>query len=159
MRLLLCVCLMFGMATPAKAEWQGFSWGMSESQVEAAESQVAVVRFDVAKHRRTYPSYSTLGGLWVDDGHEYQLSFYFDSEGKLRDIDIDPASVECSQQNDFYAERFGEYEEDVSQLGPARRAVRRWQLGDEAELMSMVLHFPNTDSWTCGSTIKKPVTR
>lgn len=159
MRLLVTACLALGFATPAHADWQGFDWGMTEEQVEAAESDVTVYRLETEKRRKTYPSFSTLGGIWTEDGHEYQVYFYFDTEGKLRDVDVELGSVECSQHNDVLSERFGRFEEEVSEIGPAQRIVRRWRLGRAAELMTTVLHFPSSDKWICGAMIKKPVGR
>jgi len=154
---LLAGLMLVGAATPAHAEWQGFEWGMTEAQVEAARSEIAVYRLETAKPRKTYPSVSTLGGVWSKDGHEYQLYFYFDADGKLRDIDVEPVSVECSNQNAVFSDRFGKFEEEVSQLGSAERIVRRWRLGKAAELVTTVLHFPSNDQWICKALIKEPV--
>lgn len=157
MRLIAAACLAIGFATPAHAEWQGFEWGMTEAQVEAARSDVTVTRLDSVKRRKTYPSYSTLGGRWTRDCHEYQVYFYFDTDGKLRDLDVELGELECARLNDVFADRFGKFEEDVSKLGAAKRIHRRWRLGKSAELTTLTVHIPATDEWVCGATIKKPV--
>lgn len=159
MRLLAGAFLALGFATPAHAEWRGFQWGMTEAQVEAAESDVSVYRLETIRYRKTYPSSSTLGGIWTEDGHQYQVYFYFDTDRKLRDVDVDPGDGQCSTLNDDFADRFGKYKEDVSELGPTQRTIRRWRLGRDAELMTMLLHIPSNDQWICGATIKKPVGR
>ncbi|MEE4316417.1 MAG: hypothetical protein V2I74_05485 [Erythrobacter sp.] len=148
------------LAAPARAaDWQGFAWGMTEAEVEAAQSEVTVYRLEERMQRKTYPSYSTLGGIWNDKGYEYRLLFYFDADGRLRDIDIELGELECSQMNDVLAERFGKYEEEVSPLGSSQRVFRRWRLAKKAELLTTSLHMPSSDQWICGAKIKKPVGR
>ena len=159
MRLLAATCLALGFATPAHADWQGFEWGMTEEQVEAAKSDVTVYRLETEKRRKTYPSFSTLGGIWTEDGQEYQVYFYFDADRRLRDVDVELGAVECSQLNENLSERFGRFEEEVRQVGPAQQTVRRWRLGKSAELMATWVHFPSTDKWMCAAKIKKPVGR
>ena len=159
MRLLAAASALLALASPAQAEWQGFFWGMTEAEVEAAQSDVTVYRLEERIQRKTYPSYSTLGGIWTDKGHEYRLLFYFDAAGRLRDIDLGLGELECSQLNDVFAERFGKYEEEVSRLGSSQRVFRRWRFAKKAELLTTSLHMPASDQWICGATIKKPVGR
>ncbi|OBV12125.1 hypothetical protein [Erythrobacter dokdonensis] len=148
------------LAAPARAaDWQGFDWGMSEAEVGAAKSDIVVTRLETARQRKTYSSYAPLAGTWTNDGHEYRLLFYFDADGRLRDIDIELGELECSQMNDVLADRFGKFEEEVKPLGSSQRVFRRWRLAKKAELLTTSLHMPSSDQWICGAKIKKPVGR
>ena len=159
MRRLLAACLAFACATPAHAEWQGFKWGMKERQVESAKSDVEVYRLEEPRSWRMRPITSTVGGAWSHNGHKYELFFFFNEKGRLELIELEPAGLECRDTLTAFSERFGKSEEEVTSLGPAKRTVARWQLGEDAVLTTLVLHFPNSDEWTCKSTIREPFSK
>ncbi|MCA0904313.1 hypothetical protein [Qipengyuania aquimaris] len=153
---LAAACLVFTCATPAHADWQGFKWGMKEKQVESAGSDIEVYRLEEPRSWRMRPIVSTLGGKWGLDGHEYELFFFFNEKGRLELIELEPVELECRDTLAAFSERFGNSEAEVSSIGPAKRTVARWQLGNDAVLTTLVLHFPNSEEWTCKSTIREP---
>ena len=156
MKLLLGVFLAFVIAAPAHADWQGIDWGMTQAEIEAADSDVQVYRLEEEKRKRMRPVTSTLGGKWTRDGQDYQLYFYFDTEGELQFIDVEPDGVDCAGMNDLLADQFGDFEEEIDKLGPATRTVRHWSLKRTVELHSLVLHFPGDTSWSCNAVIRNP---
>ena len=152
-------CLLLACATPAHAEWLGFDWGMKEKQVLAADSEVEVYSLDEPRSWRMRPITSSLGGNWTRDGHAYSMFFFFNEKGRLELIELEPAGLECRDTLAAFSERFGKGEEEVTSLGPAKRTVARWQLGKDAVLTTLVLHFASSDEWTCKSTIREPFPR
>jgi hypothetical protein len=153
---LLGAILAFACATPAHANWEGFEWRMSEAEVETAKSDVEVYRLEEVKRKRMRPSTSPLGGKWTDDGQDYQVFFYFDPQGELEFIEIEPVGVDCAEWNDLFAERHGKFEEEISPLGPATRTTRYWKLSRGFELNTLVLHFESSGKWNCNARIRNP---
>lgn len=152
--------LIIGLAKPAQADdWHGFKWGMTEAEVEAAASDIAVTRLETVKQRKTYPAYAPFQGTWTDEGQTYRLTFYFDIDRRLRDIEIEPEGIACRDRNDAFAVRFGKFDEETAPLGSSTRISRWWRLGEGAELMTLVLHLPGSDTWNCSAKIKPPVGR
>ena len=150
--------LLAGLAAPAQAaDWHGFDWGMTEAEVEAATSDIAVTRMETVKQRKTYPSYALFEGTWIDEGQTYRLAFYFDIDRRLRDIEIEPEGIECRDRNDAFAVRFGKFDEETAPLGAFTRTSRWWRLGKGAELTTLVLHSPAQSTWACTAKIKPPV--
>jgi len=156
-RLLAAICLALGFATPAHADWLGFDWGISEEQVQAADSEVEVYRLETVEQKRMRSSTSILGGKWTHDGQGFQVRFFFDPKRRLEFIDIEPDGIQCPELNNLFARHFGKYEETTDSLGPAQRTVRHWRLKRTVELHSLVLHFPGDDTWICSTKIRNPV--
>ncbi len=156
MRTVLGAILTFALAPPAHADWEGFEWGMTQEQVEAAESQVEVYRLPTTQRKTFRNSWSTLAGIWEKDGHKYRTFFFFDGRGELEFIELEVNKADCSELSETLAERFGDYEEEISPMGPATRTVRYWEFSETVELFSMVVHFPSNDQWLCDARIRNP---
>ncbi|QYJ06554.1 hypothetical protein [Qipengyuania flava] len=159
MKKLLAACLALACATPAHADWEGIKWGMKESQVEAADTDVEIYRLEEPKSWRFRPITATLGGKWTEAGHEYDVLFFFNEKGKLDVIEMEPVGVECRDLLSAYGERFGDYEENKGTLGPAQRTAAYWRLGKKVTLSLIVIHFPSSDEWNCKSTLRAPFGR
>ncbi len=96
----------FGMETPAFADWQYTQWGMSPADVQAASNGTAVVNQD-----RTLDAAGLMAGLtafYRGDKRPFTAVFLFDSAGKLFAVTLNPTDrISCEPIRQSLDEHYG----------------------------------------------------